>query len=87
DYSVGFSVSEPFIHDVIGKWRYQRAEKIINKYGSVAIFFFNFLPISSPIIVLAAGFLRVDFKKVLFYSFIGLLAKYSLIVILFRFIF
>ena len=85
DYSIGYSVSESVIHDIIGKWRYQKAERTIQKYGDTAILLFNFLPLSSPIIILAAGVLRFDFKRVMLYSAIGLLAKYLIIVFIAHF--
>ncbi|MBU1201474.1 MAG: VTT domain-containing protein [Nanoarchaeota archaeon] len=87
DYSVGYSVSESVIHDIIGKWRYQKAEKTIQKYGNTAVFVFNLLPLSSPLIVLAAGVLRFDFKRVMLYSAVGLFAKYAIIVFVYTIVF
>ena len=41
-------MSNRFIDQLIGRKRYMKAEKFIEKYGNVTIFVFNALPLSSP---------------------------------------
>ena len=86
DYGIGYSFSRRIIYDVIGQKRYKRAEKTIHRYGSLAILLFNLFPLSSPVIVLVAGVFRFGVKRVLLYSFIGLLIKYIVIVSFFGFL-
>ncbi len=79
DYYIGRSFSTRIINHLIGRSRYEKAEAEIRKYGNIAIFVFNLLPLSSPVILLAAGMLKHPLKKALFYSFAGLLLKYLLL--------
>lgn len=83
DYTVGNLASTRIINDLIGEKRYKRAEDTIRKYGLLTVFVFNLLPLSSPIIVLVAGMLRLRLRRVLFYSFLGLTIKYITLVYLF----
>ena len=86
DYGIGYFFSRALIYDLIGEKRYKRSEKTINQYGGLAILLFNLFPLSSPIIVLVAGMFRFNLKKVMLYSFIGLLIKYLVIVSFFNFL-
>lgn len=79
DYLIGYSVSTKFLNKYIGERKSERAIRNIEKYGPWTIFFFNLLPLSSPVISLAAGMLKYPLKKVLIYSIAGLLIKYGLI--------
>jgi len=79
DYLIGYSISARIINKYIGKNKSARAEKYIKRYGNLTIFVFNLFPLSSPIICLTAGMIRYPFKKVLLYSFLGLLIKYVVI--------
>ncbi len=79
DYFIGRLVSENVIQKFIKKEKYAIAENYVKRYGAPTIFLFNILPLSSPIILLAAGMLRYDFKKATFWSIAGLTAKYAAI--------
>ena len=83
DYLIGRSLSKRFIDRLIGRHRFDRAEAEIRRYGNITIFIFNLLPLSSPVILLAAGMLKQRLPQVLFYSLSGLLVKYLLITIIF----
>ncbi len=83
DYYIGRSFSTRVIDRLVGRNRYEKAKEEIRKYGNVVIFVFNLLPISSPVILLAAGMLKLNLKETLFYSLLGLLLKYSLISLFF----
>ncbi|NQU98528.1 VTT domain-containing protein [Candidatus Woesearchaeota archaeon] len=76
DFSLGFMVSQKVIHNFISEWRYKKYEKKIKKYGVWAILVFNLFPLSSPILIFVAGILRYKLKRVLLFSFFGLLIKY-----------
>jgi membrane protein DedA with SNARE-associated domain len=79
DYYVGRSFSKQIIDQLIGRQRYEKAESEIRKYGNIAIFVFNLLPLSSPVILLAAGMLKHRLKEAFFYSLAGLLVKYLIL--------
>ncbi len=83
DYSIGFLMSNRFIDNFIGRKRYIKAEKYIEKYGNVTIFIFNSLPLSSPVISLAAGMLRHRIRDTLICTILGLLVKYLTLTLIF----
>jgi len=83
DYFIGFSFSGKFIHYFVGEKRIQRAEKKIQKYGTLTIFVFNLFPLSSPIIALVAGMLKFRFRDLMIYSVAGLLIKYLVLSLIF----
>jgi len=84
DYFIGHSISQKIINNLIGEKRIQESEKHILKYGNLTILLFNFLPLSSPLIAVAAGMLKYRFKDFLFFSTVGLIVKYLILTILFE---
>ncbi|MBN2480274.1 MAG: VTT domain-containing protein [Bacteroidales bacterium] len=76
DYIIGYSLSTKIINNLIGRKRFEKAEDKIRQYGNVAIFIFNFFPLSSPVISLAAGMLKHRIKDALFFTLLGLGLKY-----------
>jgi len=83
DYAIGLGVSNRFIDNLIGRRRYEKAEANIEKYGNLTIIVFNALPLSSPVISLAAGMLRLNIRNTLIYTVIGLLIKYMALTLIF----
>jgi membrane protein DedA with SNARE-associated domain len=83
DYAIGLGVSNRFIDNLIGGRRYEKAEANIEKYGNLTIIVFNALPLSSPVISLAAGMLRLNIRNTLIYTVIGLLIKYMALTLIF----
>lgn len=83
DYIIGYSLSARIINRLIGRRRYEKAEEEIRKYGNITIFVFNFLPLSSPVISLAAGMLKIRVKEALLFSALGLALKYVLLTLIF----
>jgi membrane protein DedA with SNARE-associated domain len=79
DYLIGFTINSSVVMRFINEKRILRAEKYINRYGNLTVFLFNFLPLSSPIIALAAGVLKFSLKDLFIYSFAGLLLKYTIL--------
>ena len=83
DYIIGYSFSTKIIDQLIGRSRYEKAEAKIRRYGNITIFVFNLLPLSSPVISLAAGMLKYRVKDALLYTVLGLGLKYILLTIIF----
>lgn len=83
DYVTGLFFSLKSLTNLVGEKRILKAEKYIQKYGNLTIFVFNFLPLSSPVIALAAGLLRYRLKDLLIYSVMGLFLKYLVLSLVF----
>ncbi len=83
DYTIGLLISNKFIDNLIGRSKYEKAQAKLLKYGSLTIFAFNALPLSSPVISLAAGMLRFRVRDTLISTVLGLIAKYALLTIFF----
>lgn len=83
DYSIGLLVSNRFIDNFIGRKRYEKAEAKIEKYGNLTIFVFNSLPLSSPVISLAAGMLRHRIRDTVICTVLGLMVKYFALTLIF----
>lgn len=84
DYMIGYFFSARIIDRLIGRHRYEKAEDEIRKYGNWAILVSNVLPLSSPVISLAAGMLKYRVKDVVMYSFIGIVLRYLILTLLFQ---
>lgn len=82
DYLIGFTIKSTVITRFIPEKRILRAELYIRKYGNLTIFLFNLLPLSSPLIALAAGVLNYNLANLFIYSVIGLFLKYLIISLL-----
>ncbi|MDA3856027.1 MAG: VTT domain-containing protein [Candidatus Woesearchaeota archaeon] len=85
DYALGYLAAEN-IAVMIKKERYNRYRNWMIKYGYYAIFFFNLMPLSSPIVVLISGIMKLRLRRVIIVSFCGLTLKYSIIVIFYNLI-
>jgi membrane protein DedA with SNARE-associated domain len=83
DYSIGVLLSDKIIDTFIGRHRYEKAEDRLRKYGNIAIFVFNALPLSSPVISLAAGILRHRIRDAVIFTITGLVFKYLLLSLIF----
>ena len=84
DYLIGYFFSARIIDRFIGRKRYEKAEEEIRKYGNWTLFFSNLLPLSSPIISLAAGMLKYRVKDAIMYSSVGMICRYLLLTLLFH---
>lgn len=84
DYLIGYFFSAGIIDRLIGRKRYEKAEDEIRKYGNWAMFLSNLLPLSSPVISLAAGMLKYRVKEAIFYTFMGMVCRYLLLTLLFH---
>jgi len=83
DYIIGFLVSNKFIDNLIGRSRYEKAEEKILRYGNLTIILFNALPLSSPVISLAAGMLRHRIRDTVICTALGLTFKYLVLTLVF----
>ncbi len=83
DYMIGFMMSNRIIDKFIGRHRYEKAEDKIIKYGNLTIFVFNAMPLSSPVISLAAGMLRYRIRDAVIFTLAGLVVKYVALTLIF----
>ncbi len=83
DYAIGVLVSNKFIDNFIGRKRYEKAEAKIEKYGNLTILIFNALPLSSPVISLAAGMIRHRIRDTVICTVLGLMVKYAALTLIF----
>ena len=83
DYLIGYFLSTGVVDSLIGHRRYEKAEAQISKYGNMALFFSNLLPLSSPVISLAAGMLKYRMKEALFFSLCGMILRYLILTLIF----
>ncbi|MFZ5987881.1 MAG: DedA family protein [Bacillota bacterium] len=90
-YAIGYLGGRPFIlkygkYFFISEKHFYMAEKTFNKYGSIAVFFGRLLPVIRTFISLPSGIAKMDIKKFLLYSLLGMvLWNYLLIYIGFKF--
>lgn len=84
DYLLGYFFSTGIIDSLIGSRRYEKAEAEIRKYGNLGLFLSNLLPLSSPIISLAAGMLKYRMKDAFIFSLCGMILRYLLLTLIFK---
>ena len=84
DYLIGYFFSKGIIDRLIGRRRYEKAEAEIRKYGNWMLLLSNILPLSSPVVSLAAGMLKYRIKDAFFYSLTGMLVRYLLLTLIFH---
>lgn len=84
DYTVGYMLSTKVIERFIRSEKYEKAEDKIRKYGNLIIVFFNIMPLSSPVISLAAGMLKYKKKDAFIYTLIGTILKFLSLTLIFR---
>ncbi len=77
DYLIGFAFSKSFLTKFISEKKLQKYQGRVEKYGDPIIFVFNVLPLSSPLLTLAAGLIRYSYRRILIFSLLGLVIKYS----------
>lgn len=75
-YAVGYYAGRPLIlrygkYFLIREKHLVTAEKWFEKYGDKATFIARLLPVIRTVISLPAGIAKMDFKKFVFYSFVG----------------
>lgn len=83
NYVFGYFFSSRIIDQLIGRERYETAEEEIRKYGKWTLFLSNLLPLSSPVISLAAGMIKYHVKEALFFCFLGILMRYLVLTFIF----
>jgi membrane protein DedA with SNARE-associated domain len=86
-YYVGFYGGRPFIlkygkYFFVSQKHFYKAENTFNKYGNAAVFFGRLLPVIRTFISLPAGIAKIDLKKFLLFSLIGMLPWNFLLIFL-----
>ncbi|MFA6308138.1 MAG: DedA family protein [Clostridia bacterium] len=86
-YYVGYYGGRPFIlkygkYFLVHEKNFVKAEKTFNKYGEAAVGFGRLLPIIRTFISLPAGIARMDIKKFLIFSLIGMIPWNFLLIFL-----
>ena len=82
DYLIGRALSDRVL-GYIGEKRFERFNTKIEKWGGWAILLFNFLPLSSPNMLLVAGMTRYNMLRAFAFSSLGLTGKYVMIIYIF----
>jgi len=83
DYGIGHIFPKDYIKEMIGEKRYKNSVKKVKKHGDKVIFIFNLFPLSSPIIMLAAGIMGYKYKKAILIICLGLKIKYLFLILVF----
>lgn len=86
-YTVGFYGGRPFIlkygkYFFISADHFYKAEKTFNKYGISAVFFGRLMPVIRTFISLPAGIARMNLKKFIIFSLIGMIPWNFLLIFL-----
>ena len=86
-YAVGYYGGRPFIlkygkYFFVSEKHFYQADKTFNKHGSAAVFFGRLLPVIRTFISLPAGIARMDLKKFISYSLIGMIPWNALLIFL-----
>jgi Uncharacterized membrane-associated protein len=86
-YIVGYYGGRPFIlkygkYFFVSEEHFYKAEHTFNKYGNAAVFFGRLLPVIRTFISLPAGMARMNYKKFLLFSLIGMIPwNFTLIIL------
>jgi len=79
NYYVGSKLHKPVL-SIISKKRVYKSRRAINKYGSLGIFLFNFLPLPAALVTFALGIAKYNVYRLMFYIILGTIAKYVIII-------
>ncbi len=86
-YTVGYYGGRPFIlkygkYFFVSEEHFYKAENTFNKFGVAAVFFGRLLPIIRTFISLPAGIAKMDLKKFITFSLVGMLPWNALLIYL-----
>jgi membrane protein DedA with SNARE-associated domain len=86
-YSVGYYGGRPFIlkygkYFFVSADHFYKAEAVFNNYGVAAVFFGRLMPVIRTFISLPAGIARMNLKKFLVFSLVGMLPWNFLLIFL-----
>ena len=82
NYFLGFKFSNIIIH-LVSKRKMFKSRRFVNKYGSLGVFLFNFLPLPAPVLTFALGIIKYNIYRLFFFTILGKVAKYGIIVMFF----
>lgn len=80
NYYFGSKFSNLFLN-LISKKKIYKIRRYVNKRGALGIFLFNLLFLPAPILTFALGLTRYNVYRLLFYTILGNILKFSLIVL------
>ena len=86
NYYIGYKLGD-FSKKLITYKKFYSIKKIINKYGTLAIFLFNFLPLPSQPLSTILGVFKYNLFRFYVYFILGQLCKYILITVTYLYIF
>ncbi len=81
NYFVGMKMSDP-IFSLVSKSKLYKARRYINKYGSFGIFIFNALPFPAPLLTFGLGIAKYNFSRLMLWTLIGKVVKYTIILVI-----
>lgn len=79
NYYLGWKASD-YILNFVSKRKLYQGRRYINKYGSIGIFLFNFLPFPAPLLSLGLGIAKYNLKRLMIWSFLGHLLKFLVVI-------
>ena len=85
NYYIGLKIS-PLIMHIVSKKKVYETRRYINKYGTLGIFLFNFLPFPGPLLTFALGIARYNFTRLFVITLLGKIAKYVTLILIFMLI-
>ena len=83
NYYAGNKIS-PLVMHVISKRKVYKARRFVNKYGTLGIFLFNFLPFPGPLLTFALGIAKYNFIRLFVLALTGIAFKYLAAIIIYH---
>ena len=80
NYYIGFKLS-PYVIDLLSKRKIYHARRYIHKYGGYGIIIFNVLPLPAPLLTLALGITKYNFRRLMILTIIGRGLKYASVIV------
>ncbi|MEM2131226.1 MAG: VTT domain-containing protein [Candidatus Woesearchaeota archaeon] len=82
NYLIGFFIEKKWLDSYI-KEEKKHYKKSIKQYDSLFIVVFNILPLPADLLSVFLGLVKYDFKKMLFFTFIGKIFKYVFLIFIY----
>lgn len=82
NYALGWSLSQTVIH-LISKKTLYKARRYVNKHGRTGLFLFNLFPLPAPVLTLGLGITKYNIYRLFFYTLLGSMLKYPIVVLFF----
>ncbi len=82
NYSLGKKLSDPML-TFVSKEKVYKFRRMTHKYGAMAVFLFNVAPLPAPLLSLALGIAKYNFSRLMLWTALGKIIKYSVVCIFF----